>query len=91
MSYILAQLKEASNLLQKKDFKKAENIYKNLLYIIPGLPDAYYGLYKLNFLQSNKIYEEYFEKALFNLSLTAGYKKKMKKFSTNGITNIKAL
>ena len=65
---LLYYLKKASKLLTEKKFKVAIDIYKQLLAEIPSFPDAYYGLYKANYLQnekqSAKIYLQYALKQL---------------------------
>jgi tetratricopeptide (TPR) repeat protein len=51
---LLFYLKKASKLITEKKYIEATDIYKQLLAEIPSFPDAYYGLYKVNYLQNEK-------------------------------------
>ncbi len=51
---LLYNLKRAASFITNKEYKKAIAIYKQLLAEIPSFPDAYYGLYKANYLQNEK-------------------------------------
>jgi len=71
---LLHHLKTAANLLSQKKFDEAKKIYLGILAEIPGQPDCYYGLYKLEFMQNNlKQAKAYFKEGLLKLSLSIEY------------------
>jgi len=71
---LVAHLTTAQQLVNKQEFEKATTIYTGILAEIPGQPDSYYGLYKIEMLKADKQKAKaYFKECLLKLSISIDY------------------